>query len=131
MRKLLHKLRRTCILKSEAIMDFAVKFVISEGDNGFFGPGVRDLFLNIDSENSVKAACEKMDLSYSKAWKMIRNVEKAMGQPAVERTHGGADGGSAKLTAAGKKLLQCYLDFEKKGNEALCGVFRDSFSDLI
>ena len=127
----MHKLLRPCILKAEAIMDFAVKFVLSEGDNGFFGPGVRDLFLNIDSEKSVKAACEKMDLSYSKAWKMIRNVEKAMGSPAVERTHGGADGGSAKLTEAGRKLLGCYLDFEKKGNEALSGVFRESFSALI
>ena len=54
-----------------------------------------------------------------------------MGRPAVERTHGGADGGSAKLTEAGRKLLECYLDFEKKGNEALSGVFRDSFSALI
>lgn len=112
-------------------MDFTAKIMLFDSDLGFFGPGVRDLFLNIESEHSVKGASENMCLSYSKAWKMIRNVEKAMGRPAVERTHGGTDGGSAKLTDAGRKLLECYLDFEKKGNEALSGVFRDSFSALI
>ncbi len=110
-------------------MDFAVKFVLSEGDNGFFGPGVRDLFLNIDSEKSVKAACEKMDLSYSKAWKMIRNVEKALGQPAVTRTHGGTEGGSAQLTDAGRMLLEKYIRFEEKGRQALRKAFEEEFGN--
>ena len=125
----MHKLLRPCILKAEAIMDFAVKFVLSEGDNGFFGPGVRDLFLYIDSEKSVKAACEKMELSYSKAWKMIRNVEKALGEPAVTRTHGGTEGGSAQLTDAGRMLLGKYMRFEEKGRQALRKAFEEEFGN--
>ena len=112
-------------------MQFAAKIVLSEGDTGFFGPGVRNLFRFIDSEKSVKAASEKMDLSYSKAWKMIRNVEKALGRPAVERMHGGTDGGSARLTEAGRNLLERYTEFESKGNDSLKKLFEQEFSGLI
>ncbi len=109
-------------------MDFNAKIILFEGDNGFFGPGVRDLFLYIDSEKSVKAASEKMGMSYSKAWKMIRNVEKALGQPAVTRTQGGHDGGSASLTDAGRNLLERYITFEKKSREALEPLYRKEFN---
>ncbi len=108
-------------------MDFAAKLVLFEGDLGFFGPGVRDLFLYIDSEKSVKAASEKMGLSYSKAWKMIRNVEKAIGQAAVTRIQGGHDGGSASLTEAGRELLAKYIHFEQKSREALEPLYKMEF----
>ena len=110
-------------------MDFAAKIMLFDSELGFFGPGVRDLFLNIDSEHSVKGASEKMGLSYSKAWKMIRNVEKALGEPAVTRTHGGTEGGSAQLTDAGRMLLGKYMRFEAKGKKALQKVFEEEFRD--
>ena len=81
-------------------MDFISKIVLVENGDGFFGPGVRDLLLNIESEKSVRRASEKMQISYSKAWKIIRNVEKARGESAVIRIHGGSDGGSASLSPA-------------------------------
>lgn len=108
-------------------MDFAAKLVLFEGDLGFFGPGVRDLFLYIDSEKSVKAASERMGLSYSKAWKMIHNVEKAIGETAVTRIQGGHDGGSASLTDAGRELLEKYIRFEQKSREALEPLYEKEF----
>ena len=111
-------------------MDFAAKIVLFEGDLGFFGPGVRDLFRCIDSRNSVKAACEEMQMSYSKAWKMIRNVEKAIGKQAVVRSHGGSDGGSAHLTEAGRDLLERYERFEKQCNNGMKELFNQEFSDI-
>ncbi len=109
-------------------MDFNAKIILFEGDNGFFGPGVRDLFLSIDSEKSVKAASEKMGMSYSKAWKMIRNVEKAIGQSAVSRVHGGPEGGSASLTDAGRAVLERYISFAEKSREALKPLFDEEFN---
>ena len=108
-------------------MDFISKVVLVENDEGFFGPGVRDLLLNIESEKSVRAASEKMQISYSKAWKIIRNVEKAMGESAVIRIHGGTDGGSASLTPACKTLLKKYMDFENKSRMANQKVFEEIF----
>ena len=108
-------------------MDFTSKIVLAENGEGFFGPGVRDLLLNIESEKSVRGASEKMQISYSKAWKIIRNVEKAMGESAVIRIHGGADGGSASLTPACKALLQKYMDFEKESRIANQKIFGEIF----
>lgn len=109
-------------------MDFTSKIMLFEGETGFFGPGVRNLFLNIEEEHSVKGASEKMGLSYSKAWKMIRNVEKALGEPAVRRIHGGTDGGSAQLTEAGKILLEKYIRVERRSLEATRKIFEEEFS---
>lgn len=108
-------------------MDFISKIVLVENDEGFFGPGVRDLLLNIESEKSVRAASEKMRISYSKAWKIIRNVEKAMGESAVIRIHGGSDGGSASLSPACRALLRKYMDFEKKSRIENKKIFEEIF----
>lgn len=107
--------------------DFKAKIVLCENTEDFFGPGVRDLFLFIESEHSVKAASEKMGMSYSKAWKLIRNVEKTLGKPAITRTQGGRDGGSASLTAEGKDLLERYIAFEAESLEAVGKIFNRSF----
>ena len=49
-----------------------------DGGTPFFGPGVAQLFTFIEETGSVRHASERMGLSYSKAWKMIRGTEKAM-----------------------------------------------------
>ena len=108
-------------------MDFIAKLVLVEDGEGFFGPGVRDLLLNIDKERSVKAACESMQISYSKAWKIIRNVEKAMGESAVIRSHGGTDGGSACLSDSCKDLLQRYLRSEERSKQAIREILDEEF----
>ena len=108
-------------------MDFISKIVLVENGDGFFGPGVRDLLLNIESAKSVKAASDKMQISYSKAWKIIRNVEKAMGETAVIRVHGGTDGGSATLSPACRNLLEKYMEFERKSREESRKVFEEVF----
>ena len=109
-------------------MDFISKLVLVEDGEGFFGPGVRDLLLNIDKERSVKAACERMQISYSKAWKIIRNVEKAMGETAVVRVHGGNEGGSASLTDSCRALLESYMRVENRSKDAIRAIIDEEFS---
>ena len=45
------------------------------GTEPFFGPGVRMLLECIREEGSVREACEKMGLSYSKGRKMLERAE--------------------------------------------------------
>lgn len=109
-------------------MRYSAKIVLSEQDYNFFGPGVRDLLLDIESEGSVKAACEKMGLSYSKAWKMIRTVEKALQTEVVTRVQGGKSGGSAKLTEEGRQLLERYIRFENRCKQAIAEIYNQEFN---
>ena len=49
------------------------------GTEPFFGPGVRTLLESIRKEGSVREACEKMGLSYSKGRKMLERAERELG----------------------------------------------------
>lgn len=79
----------------------------------FFGPGVADLMRQIQFTGSVKTACERLSLSYSKGMQMIRNAEKEMQTELVTRRQGGISGGMAELTEDGKCLLDTYAKYEE------------------
>ena len=82
------------------------------GDDRFFGPGTRELLSGIRRTGSVQQACTDMGLSYSKGRHMIRHMESALQTTLVDRTRGGAGGGSAKLTPAGDYLLDQFAAYE-------------------
>lgn len=97
------------------------------GTEPFFGPGVRMLLLHIRTEGSVREACEKMGLSYSKGRKLLDRAEKELGYAIVERTHGGKNGGGACLSEAGMRLLEKYERFEEELTKTAKEKFREIF----
>ncbi len=97
------------------------------GTEPFFGPGVRTLLEWIREEGSVRDACEKMGLSYSKGRKMLERAERELGYTIVERSPGGRNGGSASVSDAGLRLLLQYERFEKELTEAAEEKYREIF----
>ena len=45
-------------------------------DDRFFGPGVCELLERIRETGSIQAAAARMDMSYSKAWKILNHAEE-------------------------------------------------------
>ena len=88
-------------------MDISVKVIVSR-DGAQFGPGTSQLLRLIEENGSVRHAAEAMKISYGKTWKMIRDVETALGEEVVSRQQGGPAGGSAVVTEAGKELIKRY-----------------------
>lgn len=86
--------------------------LLDSGDEAFFGPGPARLFRQVQAHASLHRAAAAMEMSYSKAWRMVRNVELALGEPMLIRTRGGNDGGGSTLTAAAEALLAAYEAFE-------------------
>lgn len=97
------------------------------GTEPFFGPGVRTLLECIREEGSVRDACEKMGLSYSKGRRMLERAERELGYLIVERSPGGKNGGSARVSDAGMRLLSRYKRFEKELTEAAEEKYREIF----
>lgn len=93
----------------------------------FFGPGVEDLFTRIEQTGSIQKAAAGMEMSYSKALRMIRQFEREMGVSAVERQTGGVGGGHSSLTPAGKAFLQQYVAFQRAVYEAADALFPQYF----
>ncbi len=99
------------------------------GSEPFFGPGVRMLLLHIQAEGSVREACEKMGLSYSKGRKLLDRAEQELGCTIVERSPGGKHGGSACVSEEGLRLLEKYERFEKELTETAEEKFREIFEN--
>jgi len=55
-----------------------------------------------------------MNISYALAWKLVKNINRISGKPAVIMTSGGKRGGGAVLTGEGEKLIRT---FEKAKNK--------------
>ena len=91
------------------------------------GTGVRTLLESIRKEGSVREACEKMGLSYSKGRKMLERAERELGYTIVERSPGGKNGGSASVSEDGMRLLTRYERFEKELTELAEEKYREIF----
>ena len=88
----------------------AVTKIMFLDDNGekFFGEGPARLLRGVEEHGSLRAAAMSMDMAYTKALKLIRNGENALGFALIRRSTGGKDGGGSCLTPEGKEWLERY-----------------------
>ena len=70
-----------------------------------FGPGVAELLETVRDTRSLRSAAMRMDMAYSKAWKVIKEAEKGMGFSLLDTATGGKQGGGATLTQKSRKRL--------------------------
>lgn len=101
-------------------------------DNGekFFGEGPARLLQGVEKYGSLRAAATSMEMAYSKALKLLKQAEDALGFSLTARTTGGKTGGGSTLTTEGKQWLQqyeAYRDACIKANQAL---YRQHFPKL-
>lgn len=98
------------------------------GNEIFFGPGVEELLLLVDETGSLHMAAARMEMSYSKAWKMLKAAEKELSFPILERQAGGAGGGFSRLTPQGRDFLDRYSAFRIEARQAADGLFEKYFA---
>jgi molybdate transport system regulatory protein len=85
-----------------------VRVWVERGGVKVLGPGRVELLEHIDRERSISAAARKMGMSYRRAWELVHAMNVAAGQPLVGATAGGASGGGASLTPAGREAIRLY-----------------------
>ncbi|MEG1741300.1 MAG: NTP transferase domain-containing protein [Acetivibrio sp.] len=99
-------------------------------EQNFFGPGPVQLLELIENTGSVRSACQLMNISYSKGWKMIRLMEEQWEHKIVKRQQGGTTGGCSYLTEEGKDLISRYLNFQKEVKQEVDLKFEKYFANL-
>lgn len=82
----------------------------------------------VDDTRSVLDACSLMQMSYSAAWKMLNQVEDAIGYPLVRRIRGGPDGSGTELTKKGRVLMEAFDRYTQHLNRESQTLFQQHFS---
>ena len=80
----------------------------------FFDSKIAMLLMLVDETHSVRSAGQRMQLSYSSCWNIIRTLESQLNYTLIERTQGGSGGSMSTLTPHGKLLLERYNAYEQQ-----------------
>lgn len=92
-----------------------------------FGPGLATLLTLVRELHSLRAAAAKMGMAYSKAWRILKDSEQALGFPLLDSTTGGRHGGGAVLTEEAEAILSDYERFcrelKSRGDELFAECF--------
>ena len=102
--------------------------LFDDSNNKFFGEGPARLLHAIEEQGSLRTAAKSMDMAYTKALKIVKNAEQALGFPLTIRTTGGKDGGGSKLTPEGKEFLTHYENYRDACIQANHQLYLEFFS---
>lgn len=86
-----------------------------------FGRGIANLCLGVRESGSLNASAKGMGMAYSKAWRIVKDTEAALGVQLLDRD--GAHGSS--LTDAGNQLLDAYVAIDAEMQNLAEEKFRE------
>lgn len=93
----------------------------SSTSGSVFGKGIANLCVGVREKGSLNAAAKSMGMAYSKAWRIIKDTEEALGIELLVRD--GAHG--SELTDEGNKLLDVYLTISDKISKEALELFKE------
>ena len=102
---------------------------VDDKNEKFFGEGPARLLRGIAETGSLRSAAMSMDMAYTKALKLIRNAENALGFALIRRATGGKDGGGSCLTPEGKEWLQRYEAYRDACKQANSRLYLEFFPE--
>ena len=100
-------------------LEIAPRFRINAGRRFAFGPGKAELLEHIGATGSIREAAAAMEMSYMRAWSIVKSLDRAFAEPLVVKTRGGTTGGGAQLTETGREVLRLFREIEAATEKAI------------
>ena len=120
------------LLKFHNAQLFRPKFTLSLArETVFLDQTSANLLKLIEKTESVRTACTLMNLSYSKGWNLLNQMEDQLGYPVLWRHPGGMNGGHSELSPEGSRLLHNYEEFVFEVNSTVQELFKKIFMEHI
>jgi molybdate transport system regulatory protein len=85
------------------------------------------LLASIDEHGSITEGARVMGVPYRVAWQKIHEMEQRLGQRLLETQTGGADGGGARLTEAGRGHIDRMRAFCDRADQAIHQIYLETF----
>ncbi len=80
------------------------------GRRYIFGPGKAELLERIRDTGSISKAAKQMEMSYMRAWQLVKGMNKGWAEPLVLTARGGSKRGGTAITASGLEVLRLYRE---------------------
>ncbi len=88
-------------------------YLNNDKNKSFMGIGVLWLLEGIKEHGSIRKAASEMDMSYTKAFNILKSLEESLGKPILYRNKGGNAREGTTLTDFGLWFINRYKDFNK------------------
>lgn len=90
----------------------------------WLGPGKIGLLESVARTGSLTAAAADCDMSYKRAWVLLKAANEIFAKPLVEMSKGGrGGGGGARVTAEGEAVVAAYRRAERAAAAAAAEAF--------
>lgn len=104
--------------------------IMVKGEEYFFGPGVYQLLRRVEKYGSIRQAAAEINLSYTKACKMLKRAEEGSSIVFLERKAGGKTGGMSVLTKEGLDYLDKYQQMLEETDKAIEEIYQRFFGEM-
>src|SRR5277367_3113713 len=90
-----------------------VRLRIDIGAACSIGPGKIALLEQIERAGSLSQAARILKMSYRRAWLLLEDLNRTLGQPVTTASIGGAGGGGARITPFGRQVIAAFRETEQ------------------
>jgi molybdate transport system regulatory protein len=95
-----------------------VRLRIDIGVGCSIGPGKIALLEQIERSGSLSQAARILKMSYRRAWLLLEDLNRTLGQPVTTASIGGAGGGGAHITPFGRHVVAAFREIELAASTA-------------
>src|SRR5580658_11004758 len=97
---------------SDSAATVRVRLRIDIGSDCSIGPGKIALLEQIERSGSLSKAARILKMSYRRAWLLLEDLNRTLGQPVTTASVGGAGGGGARITPFGRQVAAAFREIE-------------------
>jgi len=105
------------------------KIWIEKDGEKVFGDGPLDILHRVERTGSLRQAATEINMSYSQAWNLMKDLEKRLGFDLLKRKVGGESGGGSQLTEQARDLMMKFEMFRKRASESLILLYEEIFKE--
>jgi len=111
------------------ILKLRYKLWIEKDGEKVFGDGPLDILHRVERTGSLRQAAAEINMSYSQAWNLMKDLEKRLGFNLLKRKVGGEKGGGSEITEEARELMMKFETFRKRADQSLHLLYEKTFME--
>ena len=109
------------------ILKLRYKIWLEKNEEKAFGDGPLDILQRVEKTGSLRQAAAEINMSYSQAWNLMKDLEKRLGFNLLRRKVGGESGGGSQLTKQAREMMMKFEIFHEEADQSLNLLYKKIF----